>query len=163
MNISTICICYHMLDLLCQICNHVLESSNACITFERVDLAFGAQDQLSRIIWATSWENLFLPYANNKGADQRAHPRILISAFVIHCLDSMIPLVSMSEISSLYIASVAVQGVLSLTWSEIPKTGFLMTRLMYRGRFRQRVAGLVPLDGCVCAFGGSQTLYLWVS
>ena len=24
-------------------------------------------------IWAKSWENLFLPYANNKGADQPAH------------------------------------------------------------------------------------------
>ena len=24
-------------------------------------------------IWATAWENLFLPYANNKGADQPAH------------------------------------------------------------------------------------------
>ena len=26
---------------------------------------------LSNIIWATSWQNLLLPYANNKGADQR--------------------------------------------------------------------------------------------
>ena len=34
-------------------------------------------------IRATSWENLFMPYANNKGADQPAHPRSLISAFVI--------------------------------------------------------------------------------
>ena len=37
--------------------------------------------------WATSWENLFLPYVNNKGADQPAHPRSLISAFVICCSD----------------------------------------------------------------------------
>ena len=51
-----------------------------------------------RIIWATSWENLFMPYANNKGAD---HPRSLISAFVSHCLDSIIPLVSISNISRL--------------------------------------------------------------
>ena len=29
-----------------------------------------------------------LPYANNKGADRLAHPRSLISAFVIRCLDS---------------------------------------------------------------------------
>ena len=50
--------------------------------------------------WATSWENLFLPYANNKGADQPAHPRSLISAFVICCLDSIIPLVSISKIYS---------------------------------------------------------------
>ena len=29
--------------------------------------------------WASSWENLFLPYANNKGADQPAHLRSLIA------------------------------------------------------------------------------------
>ena len=52
-------------------------------------------------IWASSRENLFLPYANNKGADQPAHPRSLISTFVVHCLDSILSLVSLSEISSL--------------------------------------------------------------
>ena len=36
----------------------------------------------SSIIWAKSWQNLLLPYANNKGAAQPAHPRSLISAFV---------------------------------------------------------------------------------
>ena len=46
-------------------------------------------------------KNLFIPYANNKGTDQLAHPRSLISTFVIHCLDSIISLVSTSEISSL--------------------------------------------------------------
>ena len=40
-----------------------------------------------------------MPYANNKGADQPAHPRSLISAFVFRCQDKMIPLVSISEIS----------------------------------------------------------------
>ena len=49
---------------------------------------------------------------------------ILISASVVFCLDSIIPLVSTSEISSLYLASVAAQSGLSLTWSEIRKTGF---------------------------------------
>ena len=78
--------------------------------------------------WATSWENLFMPYANNKGADQPAHSRCLISAFVVHCLVSIIPLVSISKISSLYLASVAAQAGLSLPWSETPKTGFLMTK-----------------------------------
>ena len=43
----------------------------------------------------------FLPYANNKGADQPAHLRSLISAFVICCLESIILLVSISKISSL--------------------------------------------------------------
>ena len=42
-----------------------------------------------------------------KGADQPVHPRSLISTFVVRCLDSIIPLVSISEISSLYLASVA--------------------------------------------------------
>ena len=50
----------------------------------------------------------------------------LISAFVVRCLDSIIPLVSISEISSLYLASVAAQAGLSLTLSETPKTGFLV-------------------------------------
>ena len=39
-------------------------------------------------------------YANNKGADQPAHPRSLISAFVVRCLDS-ISLDSIAEISRL--------------------------------------------------------------
>ena len=30
----------------------------------------------------------FLSYVNNKGADQPAHPRSVISAFVVRCLDS---------------------------------------------------------------------------
>ena len=42
-----------------------------------------------------------MPYANNKGADQPAHPRSLISAVVVRCLDSILPQVSKSEISSL--------------------------------------------------------------
>ena len=49
--------------------------------------------------WAMSWENLFTQYVNNKGADQPVHPWRLISTFVVHCLDSIIPLVSIPEIS----------------------------------------------------------------
>ena len=30
-------------------------------------------------------------YANNKGADQSAHPRSLISTFIVRCLDNIIP------------------------------------------------------------------------
>ena len=40
--------------------------------------------------WATSWENLITPYANNKDADQPAHP---------HSLDSIIYLVSILAVS----------------------------------------------------------------
>ena len=56
----------------------------------------------------------FWPYANNKCTDQPAHPRSLISAFVIRCLDSIIPQVSISKISSLQLVSVAEQTGLSI-------------------------------------------------
>ena len=72
-----------------------------------------------------------MPYANNKGADQPAHPRSLISAFVARCLNSMISLVFISEIVSVNLSSVAVQAGLSLPWSQTLKTGFLVTRLVY--------------------------------
>ena len=49
-------------------------------------------------IWATSWENMFLPYANNKAADQPVHVCSLISTFVVRYLDS-IPLLATAEIS----------------------------------------------------------------
>ena len=39
----------------------------------------------------------FMSYANNKGADQPAHPRSLISAFVVRWLDSIISLDSIAE------------------------------------------------------------------
>ena len=71
-----------------------------------------------------------LPYANNKGADQPAHPRSLISAFVVRCLYSWLSLVSISEISSLYLVSVAALAGLCLTWSQTLRTGFLMPRLI---------------------------------
>ena len=65
-----------------------------------------------------------MSYANNKGADQPAHPRSLISAFVVHCLDSVMSLVSVTKISSLLLASVAEQASLSRTWSETPEDTF---------------------------------------
>ena len=79
-------------------------------------------------IWATSWKNLFMSYANNKGADQPALPRSLISAFVVCCLESIISLVSICAISLLSLASVA----LSLIWSET-----------LEGRFSHDVAHLI--------------------
>ena len=39
--------------------------------------------------WALTQENLSSGYANNKGADQPAHPRSLISAFDNHVLKSI--------------------------------------------------------------------------
>ena len=59
---------------------------------------------------------------------------ILVSAFVVHCLDSIITLVSISEISSLYLAFAAEQAILSLPRSQTPKTGFLVRWLIYKHR-----------------------------
>ena len=70
-----------------------------------------------------------MPYANNKGADQPVHPRSLISTFGVRRLDSIIPLVSIPKILSIFQTSVAVQASLSLTWSQTPKTGFLVMGL----------------------------------
>ena len=64
-----------------------------------------------------------MPFANNKGRDQPGHPRSLISAFVIHCLDSIISIRVKSRISRLKLVSVAKQTGLSLTcpkpWRQI--------------------------------------------
>ena len=51
-----------------------------------------------------------MPNANNKDSDQPAHLRSLISIFVVRCLDNIIPWVSISKISSLHLASVAVHA-----------------------------------------------------
>ena len=68
--------------------------------------------------WAVSWQN-----------PTKWHPRSLISAFVVRCLDSIIPLVSIPEISSLWLASEAEQAGLDLTGRKSLKTRFRMTRL----------------------------------
>ena len=56
-----------------------------------------------------------MPYANNKGTDQPAHLHSQISAFVFCCLDSIISLDSLAEISRLS------AGRLCLAWSETPE------------------------------------------
>ena len=58
-------------------------------------------------IWASARENLSRGCANNKAADQPAHPRILISAFVIRLLESIISKLASSEISISLLVSVA--------------------------------------------------------
>ena len=73
-----------------------------------------------------SWENLSLPYRTTK-TQINLHIR---SVSVIRCLHSIMPLVSISEISSLYLATVAAEAGLSLPWSQTSKTGFLVTRLI---------------------------------
>ena len=115
LSLSLTCSCNTLYSLLLHV------SNNYCVTHAQ-------QIELINRKWTTSWQNLLLTYANNKVADQPAHPRSLISDFVIRCLHSIIPQV-ISEISSLYLASLAVQAGLCLTCSQTPKTGFLVTRL----------------------------------
>ena len=70
-------------------------------------------------------------FANNTGTDQPAHPRSLISAFVIRYLKSMICKLATVEISKFYLVSVADETGLKLPLSEAPKAGFVATRPVY--------------------------------
>ena len=71
---------------------------------------------------------VFERFANNTGADQPAHLRRLISAFVIRFLESIICKLGTGEISIFKLGSVAEETDLKLALSETPKTGFLATR-----------------------------------
>ena len=66
--------------------------------------------------------------ANIKGADQPAHLRSLISAFVIRLLESNISKLAAREILIFLLVSVAEQADLNLTFLELPKTSFLAKR-----------------------------------
>ena len=52
-------------------------------------------------------ENMFMLYANNKGTDQPAHQCTLISTFVVHPLDSKIPILAKSNISRLWLLALS--------------------------------------------------------
>ena len=64
-----------------------------------------------------------MPHANNKGADQPAHSRSLISTFVVRCLDSMICILAICKVSRFQLASVSEQAGLNLR-SKIPEDTF---------------------------------------
>ena len=63
-----------------------------------------------------------------------------------HLCCSLQRYVSISEISRLKLVSVAEQAGLSLTWSETSKTGFLVTRLIYRGELTGMVLDITQLS-----------------
>ena len=110
-------------------CHKFLTLSNQMLCYIR--------NKLCAFKWMFRYEPLhektcFMPYVNNKGADQSAHARSLISAFVVHCLDSTIPILAKSKISRLQLASEAEQASLSPTWSHNPKTGFFVTSGSYK-------------------------------
>ena len=69
--------------------------------------------------------------ANNKGADQLAHPRSLISVFAIHLLNSIILKLAQIEISLFYPVSEAEKAGFGMILSETPKTGFVAPMRIY--------------------------------
>ena len=83
----------------------------------------------------------------NKDADQLRGNREADQRLCFRYTDSTIPLLSTSEISSLYPSSVAVQPGLCRTWSEIPKTGFLITRLIFFYLGSKETKVLISLHG----------------
>ena len=71
----------------------------------------------------------------NKDADQLRGNREADQRLCFRYIDSPIPLLPKSEISSLYPSSMAVQPGLCGTRSKNPKTGFLTTRLICTSRW----------------------------
>ena len=72
-------------------------------------------------------------FENNKGADQPAHPRSLISAFIIRLLESIISKLASRGISIFLLVTIAEETCLSLALSVTPKTGFVPTRpILYK-------------------------------
>ena len=55
----------------------------------------------------------------------------MITAFVVRCLDSTIRLLAIAEISRPKLVSIAEHTGLSINWSQTPKTGFVVTWLLY--------------------------------
>ena len=67
----------------------------------------------------------------NKGADQLRSNCEADQHLCFRYTDSTICLLPYSEISSFQESSVTVQADLCRSWSETPKTGFLVSRLIY--------------------------------
>ena len=81
-------------------------------------------------MWALARENLSLWFENNKGADQSAHPRSLISASVFRILVSIISKLATSEISTFQLVPVTEETGFHLALLETLKTGFVASRPM---------------------------------
>ena len=73
---------------------------------------------------------LFYATCEQQRPDQSRYPRSLISAFVVHCLDSKITLFAIAENSRPKLVSEADLTGLSLIRSQTPKTSFLVARLI---------------------------------
>ena len=83
------------------------------------------------IILALMQETYLQGFANNKSADQPAHPRSLIGTFAIRFLECFISKLATSEISIYELASVTEETGLNLTLSEALKTDFVASRPIF--------------------------------
>ena len=91
--------------------------------------------QLSPNYYLTTYEKnvtrkLDFCLCENKDADQLCSNCTAAQRLCFRYMDSTIPLLLKSEISSFYPTSRAAQAALCLAWSEIPKTGFLTLPLI---------------------------------
>ena len=93
-----------------------------------------------------------MSYANNKGADQPVHQCSLICAFVGRCLNSIMSLDSIVEISRLLLASVAGQAGLCLAWSETPEDMFC--RVVAHIYLKLKL-----VTECLCQFKGTDITF----
>ena len=76
-------------------------------------------------------KNLFMPYANNKEADQPVHMCSLISVFVFRCLESIIPPFSISENFKPLASLCGCAGRFESYLVAIPKDRFSRARLIW--------------------------------
>ena len=87
----------------------------------------------------------------NKGADQLRSNCEADQRLCFRYIDSTIPLLHIAKISSFQLSSMTVQAGLCKTWSETPKTGFLVSRLkcFYTLMTNQIIEGNSPsLEKC---------------
>ena len=93
--------------------------------------------------WASTQESCLCGFANNKGANQPAHPRSLVSVFVIRFLKSIISKLATSEISVFLLVSVAEETALSPALSETLKSGFLASRPKWSSLLSGRITSVI--------------------
>ena len=101
-----------------------------CAVRHIISMIYSTFYNMQVYIWASTQENRATRFANNKGADQPAHPRQLISAFVISFLESDISKLCTGDISIYYIPINDTSFKLSVFWlsdtkSRITEQGFL--------------------------------------
>ena len=72
-------------------------------------------------MWAKMQANLSSVFANDKGGDKPAHPRSLISAFIIPLFEIIISILTTSELSIFYLVSVAEETDLSLICAKLQR------------------------------------------